>query len=104
VNVSDKQKKLAAGALILVAITWWCATSPESPVRPKPARPERPVLKALAKVVGFAARFGLAAFMFMEPAPTPAPPETPDSSQTPPAEDVKLAGADGYQLLRNDRW
>jgi len=104
VTLTDTHKKLAAGAVLLMAVTWWAATAPESPLRPKPPRPDRPVLKALAKVVGFAARFGLAAFMFMEPAPTPEQPETPDSSQTPPAEDVKLAGADGYQLLRNDRW
>jgi hypothetical protein len=93
--MSDKQKKLAVAGLIVVALTWWLATAPESPVRPTPARPERPVLRFLAKVAGVAARFGLTALLFAEPAPQD-------------ADEVHLShavlGPDGHQQLRNEVW
>ena len=89
------QKRLAAAALILVAATWWLATDPGSPIRPTPPRPDRPVLKFLAKVAGIAARWGLTALVFLEPAPAD-------------ADEIQLShaalGADGHQLLRNEVW
>lgn len=90
--MTDSHKKIAAGAVILIAVTWWLATAPESPVRPKP---ERPVLKFLAKVAKVAARWGLTALVFMEPSP-------PDVDET----QIKhaAAGEDGYAILRNERW
>jgi len=95
VTLSDQQKKLAAAAVLLVGLTWWLATAPESPIRPKPPKPDRPVLRFLAKVVGVAARFGLTALFFMEPAP-------------PDADEVQLShaalGSDGHQMLRNEVW
>jgi hypothetical protein len=45
-----------------IALGWWAATSPVSPVRPAP---ERPVLRFLAKV----AKVGLWALAFAEPPP-----------------------------------
>jgi hypothetical protein len=86
--MSDKQKKLAVAGLIVVALTWWLATAPESPVRPTPVR-------FLAKVAGVAARFGLTALLFAEPAPQD-------------ADEVHLShavlGPDGHQQLRNEVW
>ena len=93
--MSDAHKKLAAGAVILVALTWWLATDPASPVRPKPPRPDRPVLRFLGKLAMVAAKFGLGALVFLEPTP-------------PDADEVQLShaaiGPDNYQMLRNERW
>jgi hypothetical protein len=92
--MSDSQKKLAVAAVIVVATTWWLATAPDSPIRPEPPRPDRPVLRFLAKVAGVAARFGLTALLFAEPAPD--------------ADEVQLAhavvGTDGHLVLSNARW
>jgi hypothetical protein len=93
--MSDSQKKLIVAGVIAMAATWWLATAPESPLRPAPQRPERPVLRFLAKVAGVAARFGLTALLFAEPAPQD-------------ADEVHLAhavlGPDGHQQLRNEVW
>lgn len=93
--MSEAQKKLAVAAVVMIAATWWLATAPESPVRPTPSRPDRPVLRFLARVAGVAARFGLTALLFAEPAPQD-------------ADEVHLAhavlGADGHQQLRNEVW
>ena len=93
--MSDTHKKLAAGAVVLCALTWWLATAPESPIRPTPPRPDRPVLRFLARVAGVAARLGLTAMFFCEPAPAD-------------ADEVQLShaaiGSDGHQLLRNEVW
>lgn len=89
------QQKIAAVALVLVAATWWLATAPESPVRPEPPRPNRPVLRFLGKVAQVAARFGLGALVFLEPAPADA-----DELQLVHA----TIGVDGYQTLDNSRW
>jgi hypothetical protein len=92
--MSDSQKKLAVAGVIAVALTWWLATAPDSPLRPVPTRPERPVLRFLAKVASVAARFGLTALLFVEPAPD--------------ADEVQLAhavvGTDGHLVLSNGRW
>ena len=92
--MSDNQKKLAVASVIVVALTWWLATAPDSPLRPVPTRPERPVLRFLAKVASVAARFGLTALLFAEPAPD--------------ADEVQLAhavvGTDGHLVLSNARW
>lgn len=92
--MSDNQKKLAVASVIVVALTWWLATAPDSPLRPVPTRPERPVLRFLAKVASVAARFGLTALLFAEPAPD--------------ADEVQLAhavvGTDGHLVLSNGRW
>ena len=44
----DHRQTIAA-AIVCLALGWWLATSPESPVRPDP-RPDRPVLTFLARV------------------------------------------------------
>ena len=94
-TLTDTHKKLAAGAVILMALTWWLATAPESPIRPKPPRPDRPVLRFLGKLAIVAAKFGLTALVFLEPPP-------------PDADEVQLShaalGSDGHQLLRNEVW
>jgi hypothetical protein len=94
-TVTDSHKKLAAAALVLVALTWWLATDPASPLRPTPPRPERPVLKFLGRVAILAARLGLTAAVFLEPAPAD-------------ADEVQIShaaiGADGHQMLRNEVW
>ena len=93
--MTDTHKKLAAGAVLLAAVTWWLATAPESPIRPKPPRPDRPVLRFLGKLAVVAAKFGLGALVFLEPAP-------------PDADKVQLShatlGADGHVMLRNEQW
>ena len=93
--MSESQKKLIVAGVIAVALTWWLATAPESPLRPAPLRPDRPVLRFLARVAGVAARFGLTALLFAEPAPQE-------------ADEVHLAhavlGPDGHQQLRNEVW
>jgi len=91
-------KKNIAIAIVLVAVTWWFATAPQSPLRPEPPRPERPVLRFLAKAAGVAARLGLTAMWFMEPAP-----------KVHASDDMKMApraehGADGFPALRNEVW
>ena len=91
----ENYKRLAAAAVILCAVTWWAATAPDSPIRPTPPRPERPVLRFLGKVAVIAARLGLTAAFFLEPAPAD-------------ADEVQLShaavGADGHQILRNEVW
>ena len=93
--VTDSHKKLAAAALVVIAATWWLATDPSSPLRPTPPRPERPVLRFLGKVAVIAARLGLTAAFFMEPAPAD-------------ADEVQIShaaiGADGHVMLRNEVW
>jgi len=91
-------KKNIAIAIVLVAVTWWLATDPSSPIRPTPPRPDRPVLRFLAKAAGIAARLGLTAMWFMEPAP-----------KVHASDDMKMApraehGADGFPALRNEVW
>jgi len=53
---------LVLAGVVGLALGWWAATSPSSPIKPKP---ERPVLKFLIRV----AKFGLWAMMFVEPPP-----------------------------------
>ena len=93
--MTDAHKKLAAGAVILVALTWWLATAPESPIRPKPPRPDRPVLRFIGKLAVVAAKLGLTALVFFEPSPQDA-----DEAQLSHA----ALGSDGHQMLRNERW
>ena len=47
-KVTDRNIVIAA--LVCLAIGWWLASSPSSPIRPEPLRPDRPVLKLLARV------------------------------------------------------
>lgn len=93
--MTDSHKKLAAGAVIIVALTWWLATDPASPVRPKPPRPERPVLRFIGRVAILAAKLGLSAAVFLEPPPTD-------------ADEVQIShaalGTDGFPTLRNEVW
>jgi hypothetical protein len=93
--MSDSHKKLAATALVVIAATWWLATDPASPIRPTPPRPERPVLRFLGRVAILAAKLGLSAAVFLEPAPSD-------------ADEVQIShaalGADGHQMLRNEVW
>lgn len=92
--MTDQKKKLAVVGVLLIALTWWLATDPSSPIRPQPQRPDRPVLKFIAKAAGVAARLGLTFLMFAEPAPDS------DELQDP----QPVLGADGYQQLANSRW
>lgn len=93
--MTDTHKKLAAAGIVLVALTWWLATAPESPIRPKPPRPDRPVLRLLGKLAVVAAKLGLGALVFFEPAPQD-------------ADEIQLShaalGTDGHQILRNEVW
>lgn len=93
--MTDSHKRLAVAGIVVVALTWWLATAPESPVRPKPPRPERPVLRFLGKLAIVAAKFGLGALVFLEPAPQD-------------ADEIQLShaaiGSDGHQILRNEVW
>jgi len=93
--MTDTHKKLAAAGVILIAATWWLATDPSSPIRPTPPKPDRPVLKFLGRVAILAARLGLSAAVFLEPAPAD-------------ADEVQIShaaiGADGHQMLRNEVW
>jgi len=95
VTVTDSHKKLAIAAVVMVAATWWLATDPASPIRPTPPRPDRPVLKFLGRVAVIAARLGLTAMFFCEPAPAD-------------ADEVQIShaaiGSDGHQMLRNEVW
>ena len=91
----DQHKKLAAAAVVLVAVTWWLATAPESPVRPTPPRPDRPVLRFLGRVAVLAAKLGLTAAVFLE-----TPPADADEIQLSHA----ALGADGHVMLRNEVW
>jgi hypothetical protein len=93
--MTDTHKKLAAAGLVLVALTWWLATDPASPIRPTPPRPDRPVLRFLGKLAVVAARIGLTAAFFMEP-----PPADADEVQISHA----ATGSDGHQMLRNEVW
>ena len=93
--MTDTHKKLAAAGILVIALTWWLATDPSSPLRPTPPRPERPVLKFLGRVAILAARLGLTAAVFLEPTPAD-------------ADEVQIShaalGADGHQMLRNEVW
>ena len=93
--MTDTHKKLAAAGIVLVALTWWMATAPESPIRPTPPRPDRPVLRFLGRIATIAAKLGLTAAFFLEPAPAD-------------ADEVQLShaaiGSDGHQILRNEVW
>lgn len=93
--MTGNHKKLVVAAVAIVAFTWWAATSPDSPIHPTPPRPNRPVLRFLGKVAAVAAKLGLTALVFCEPAPVD-------------ADEVHLAhavlGPDGHQQLRNERW
>ena len=88
-------KKLAVAGVVIVALTWWLATDPSSPIRPTPPRPDRPVLRFLGRVAILAARLGLTAAFVFEPAPAD-------------ADEVQIShaaiGADGHQMLRNEVW
>jgi hypothetical protein len=93
--MTGNQKKIVVAAVAIAAFTWWAATSPDSPINPTPPRPSRPVLKFLGKIAVVAAKFGLGALVFMEPAPV-------DSDEMHLANAV--LGTDGHQQLRNERW
>lgn len=56
-------RPIVIAAILGVALGWFAATSPASPVRPAP---ERPVLRLLARV----AKLGLWALAFAEPPPS----------------------------------
>lgn len=59
---SDVQRKMFIAVLVAVAVTWCAATSDYSPIKP---RPERPVLRLLARI----ARAGLWVMWFAETQP-----------------------------------
>lgn len=90
--MSTDQRRLAVATVILVGLTWWLATAPQSPIAPHP-RHDRPVLRALASVAAAAARLGLT-FMFFA---------TPQVVHEPAISHAAI-GTDGHQLLRNERW
>jgi len=88
-------KKLVVAAVAIAAFTWWAATSPDSPIHPRPPRPDRPVLRFIGKLATVAAKLGLTALVFCEPAPQ-------DTEEMHMAHAV--LGPDGHQQLRNERW
>lgn len=88
------RKQMLVGAVLLAATCWWLATAPESPFRPAPLKPDRPVLAFLAKVARVAARVGLTTLFFFEP--------NPNADEVPMVH--AAIGADGHQLLDNSRW
>lgn len=90
--MSTDQRRLAVAAVILVGLTWWLATAPQSPIAPHP-RHDRPVLRALASVAAVAARLGLTLMFFPVP-----------HMSSEPAISHAAVGSDGHQLLRNERW
>lgn len=49
-------RKLATAVFVALAVGWWLGSSPSSPVNPTP---QRPILKAMAKLTRAAARLGL---------------------------------------------
>ena len=57
-------RKISIAAMVAVAVTWCAATSDYSPIKPKP---DRPVLRFLAKV----AKLGLWVMWAAEPQPQP---------------------------------
>jgi hypothetical protein len=61
-------RKTLAALLCAVALGWWLASSPASPVRPEPI-PARPVLRGLAKLTALAARWGLFVALAAEESP-----------------------------------
>jgi hypothetical protein len=61
----DDIRKVSIAVMVAVAVTWCAATSDYSPIKP---RPERPVLRFIAKL----ARVGLWVMWCAEP-PPPAP-------------------------------
>jgi hypothetical protein len=93
--MTGNHKKLVVAAVAIAAFTWWAATSPESPIHPKPPRPDRPVLRFIGRLATVAAKLGLTALVFCEPAPQ-------DADQVHMAHAV--LGPDGHQQLRNERW
>ena len=93
-TLTDTQKRLAVAGVILVALTWWCATSADSPFRPEPPRPDRPVLRLVGKIATIAARLGLTALFFCE---TPTDADEMSISHA-------AIGADGHPMLRNEVW
>ncbi len=48
-KLSDHKNEIMAG-VVMLAIGWWLASSPSSPIRPEPLRPDRPVLRFVARV------------------------------------------------------
>jgi len=93
--MTGNQKKLLVAAVAIAAFTWWAATSPDSPIHPAPPRPNRPVLRFIGKLATVAAKLGLTALVFCEPAPV-------DGDEMHMAHAV--LGPDGHQQLRNERW
>jgi hypothetical protein len=57
-------RKISIAVMVAVAVTWCAATSDYSPIKPKP---DRPVLRFLAKV----AKLGLWVMWAAEPQPQP---------------------------------
>jgi hypothetical protein len=94
VTLTETQKRLALAGVILVALTWWAGTSVDSPFRPGPARPDRPVLRFVGKITAIAARLGLTALFFCE---TPTDPDEVSISHA-------AIGSDGHPMLRNEVW
>jgi hypothetical protein len=82
------RKTLAVVALGL-ALGWWLGSSPSSPVNPHP-QPDRPVLRALARVGRTAARYGLWFALAADP-----PPAAKAKPEDQPRQQLVRAGADG---------
>lgn len=62
-------RKTVAVFAVAVAVGWWLASSPVSPVGPQP-EPNRPVVNAIAKLTRTAARLGLWFALAADPPPT----------------------------------
>jgi hypothetical protein len=98
-------RKTVAVVSLCLAFGWWLGSSPSSPVNPHPV-PDRPVLKAFARVVRLAARAGLWFALAGESAG-----DRPRSPERPPAmhgderhvvrSKAPVIGADGLEEINH---
>lgn len=97
----DRQTLIAL--VVALSLGWWFGHSPASPVGP-PATPDRPVLKAFARLTRTAARLGLWFALAGESGPDcPQSPRRPQSAQGDERQMVRsrapVIGADGLQEI-----
>jgi len=94
-------RKTVAVVAICLALGWWLGSSPSSPINPTP---QRPVLKAFARLTRTAARLGLWFALAGESGPDR--PQTPGRPQSLQGDERQLVrakppviGADGLEEI-----